>query len=181
MNRTLSLACAAICLLGYGATLCAQSDQPSLADVARQKSAAHAKRVVTNDEIPPSPEANNPPSSPANPAKTDKANAPAADKDATARDAAANPAAPSDPQARLQQLTQDNENLQRVIKKLQEKIDSTEDRGLIGTLGEVVMHAKAEIAANQAQIEKLKATGAAAGQTAGNPPPPITPPLPNRL
>ncbi|MGZ4832539.1 MAG: hypothetical protein ACXVZQ_06395, partial [Terriglobales bacterium] len=36
----------------------AQSNSPSLGDVARQKSSVKAKHVVTNDEIPPSPEAN---------------------------------------------------------------------------------------------------------------------------
>lgn len=157
LNRSLS--CAAALLVGLlgGTSLYAQSDQPSLAEIAKQKSGVRAKRVVTNDQIPPSPEANNPPAAAAKGAAT-PAN----------KNAAAKPEAAPDPQLRVQQLTAENADLHKVIAKLQEKIDTASDKDIIPTLNEAVQHAKTALANNQAEIDKLNA-GSAGGQTAGTP------------
>ncbi|HEY6923325.1 MAG TPA: hypothetical protein VI653_07650, partial [Steroidobacteraceae bacterium] len=77
-------------LLAAGAL--AQSNSPSLGDVARQKSSVKAKHVVTNDEIPPSPDADQPVAPPAG----TKADVPAA-----GTDAAAKPQSVPDPKARI--------------------------------------------------------------------------------
>ncbi len=53
MNRTRPWIIAAALLCTSTAVISAQSDQPSLADVARRKSAHKAKVVITNDDIPP--------------------------------------------------------------------------------------------------------------------------------
>src|ERR1051325_11143172 len=120
MIRKLTVSAALLaCLLASSMAL-AQSEGPSLADVARQKSATKSKRVVTNDEIPPSPDADKP-------AETKKPAAPATN--AAEKEAAAKPQAA--PEARLQQLTKENEDTLRVIGKLQEKIEATDDKKLI--------------------------------------------------
>jgi hypothetical protein len=163
MKSKLFLSCAAVLLVSLlaGTNLCAQSDQPSLADVARQKSGVKARRVVTNDQIPPSAEANNPPASPRNGAgSADKPATPAAGKDAASKSQA-----PPDPQTRMQKLNAENTDLIRVIAKLQEKIESSDDHSAITALSEAVQHAKSALAANQAEIDKLNASGPAANQT----------------
>ena len=168
MKSKLFLSCAAALLVSVlaGTNLCAQSDQPSLADIARQKSGVKAKRVVTNDQIPPSAEANNPPASPRNVSgSSDKSATPAAGKDAASKSQA-----PPDPQTRVQKLTAENTDLVRVIAKLQEKIESTNDHSAITPLSEAVQHAKSALAANQAEIDKLNAAGATASQTTENAP-----------
>jgi len=149
----------------------AQSTEPSLADIARQRSTVKAKHVVTNEEIPPSPAATEPLVSKAD-AKTDS-------KPKEATDPAAKAAAVADPQARLQALTKDNQDLQKIIEQLQAKIDASEDKALIKTLGETVQHAKKMMEQNDADIAKLKATGvtlAAADNAIGSKPaaPPST-------
>lgn len=149
--------------------LWAQSDQPSLADVARQKSAAKAKRVVTNDEIPPSPEANNVPASntAASGASGKTGAAPAAKKDTPKSDL------PADKQTRLQELTKESDSLRVIINQMQDKIADSNDPGRIGTLSEVLQHAKDALAKDEAEIDQLKAGSAAVGQpgaTAANQP-----------
>lgn len=167
MNRNRSLWCAAVamCVL-ITPCLWAQSDQPSLADVAKQKSAAKAKRVVTNDEIPPSPEANLVPASNTTAAGgSGKAGAaPAAKTDAPKSDL------PADKETKMQELTKDHEDLQKVIKQLQDKIAASADPSLIDTLSPVLQHAKDALAKNEAEMDKLKAGGAA-----GSPPGAIQP------
>ena len=161
MKRSLSLWCAAVvmCVL-VAPCLWAQSDQPSLADVAKQKSATKAKRVVTNDEIPPSPEANLVAASDttAAGASGNAGAAPAANKDAAKSDL------PADKQTKMQELTKDHEDLQKVIKQLQDKLAATTDSGLIDTLSPVLQHAKDALAKNEAEMDKLKAGGAAPSQ-----------------
>jgi cell division protein FtsB len=167
MKRSLSLWCAAVvmCVL-VAPCLWAQSDQPSLADVARQKSATKAKRVVTNDEIPPSPEANLVAASgTAAAGGSGKAGAaPAAKKDAAKFDL------PADKQTKMQELMKENDSLQKIIKQMQDKVDATNDPGRISTLSEVVKHAKEALAENQSEIDKLKAGGAATTQPGASPP-----------
>jgi hypothetical protein len=155
MNRTLSLCCAVavMCVLA-APCLWAQSDQPSLADVAKQKSATKAKRVVTNDEIPPSPEAN----------LVAASSTPAADVAPPAKKDAAKPDLPADKQAKLQELTKESDSLHKIIKQMQDKIASTDDSSRITNFSAVLEHAKVALAENQAEIDKLKAGGAAAGQ-----------------
>jgi hypothetical protein len=159
MNRNRSLWCAAVVMFVLAAPcLWSQSDQPSLADVARQKSAAKAKRVVTNDEIPPSPEANLAPApGPTAAGGSGKAGAaPAAKKEA------AKPDVPADKQSRMQELTKDHEDLLKVIKQLQDKLAANTDTSLADTLNPVLQHAKDALAKNEAEMDKLKAGGAAA-------------------
>lgn len=162
-NRILSLSCTVI-IVWLVATLgvCAQSDQPSLADVARQRSATRAKRVVTNDEIPPSPEANlvAAAATPAAGGSGKPGAAPAAKKDAAKADL------PAEKQTKMQELMKDHEDLQKVIKQLQDKIAATADPSLIDTLSPVLQHAKDALAKNEAEMDKLKAGGAAGSQPA---------------
>lgn len=150
-----------------GATLLGQSNEPSLADAARQKSAAKAKRVVTNDQIPPSPDANKPVTPAAT--KTDE-KGPAPD--------AATPGSKLDPQARLQQLTKENDELKNVMALLQSKIEASDDKTLIQTLGESVQHAKERIAKNDGEIAALKAGGASAEPGTKSQAPPLSSPSP---
>ena len=167
MKRNLFLWCAAVVLCVLVAPgLWAQSDQPSLADVAKQKSATKAKRVVTNDEIPPSPEANlvAAPGTTAAGASGKAGAAPAPNKDAAKADL------PADKQTRLQELMKESDSLQKIIKQMQDKVDASDDPGRISTLSEVVKHAKDALAENQAEIDKLKAGGAAASQPGATPP-----------
>ena len=134
----------------------AQSDQPSLADVARQKSTAKARRVVTNDEIPPNQEASNPSLS----SSAGEKSAMLAEKLTT-----------------QQQLMAERDSLEKIIKQMQEKIDASNDPNRVATLSEVVKHAKEALAENQQEIDKLKASGAASGQSDGAQPatnPPAT-------
>ena len=145
---------ATILVFAAAPILCAQSDQPSLADVAKQKSATKAKRVVTNEEIPPSPEANVVPVS-----KTGAADASTAPK----KDAAKSDL-PADKQTKLQELMEESDGLQKIIKQMDEKIAASNDPGRISTLSEVVLHAKAALAEDQSEIGKLKAGGAAGSQ-----------------
>jgi hypothetical protein len=56
----------------------------------------------------------------------------------------------------------DHEDLQKVIKQLQDKIAATADPSLIDTLSPVLQHAKDALAKNEAEMDKLKAGGAAA-------------------
>lgn len=164
-NRSLWCAAAVMCVL-VAPSLWAQSDQPSLADVARQKSATKAKRVVTNDEIPPSPEANLVPAPNTTAAAgSGKAGAaPAAKKDAAKSDL------PADKQTKMQELMKDHENLQKVVKQLQDKLAATTDPSLIDTLSPVLQHAKDALAKNEAEMDKLKAGGAAASQPGASQP-----------
>ena len=165
MKRNLSLSCTVIilCLL-VTPWVWAQADQPSLAEVARQKSETKAKRVVTNDEIPPSPEANLVAALGTTAAGgSSKVGAvPTAKKDAAKSDL------PADKQTKLQELMAERDTLQRAIKQMQEKIEASNDPGRISTLSEVVKHAKDALAENQSEIEKLK-TGAAAIPTTARP------------
>lgn len=156
----------------------AQSSQLSLADVARQKSASKAKRVVTNDEIPPSPEASNPPaSSPAvsaSPAGTKPDASKGADKGAVA----------AEKPTKLQELMKEHDSLEKIIKQLQEKIAASNDENRVATLSEVVKQAKEALAENQQEIDKLKSSGASSGQSDGaqpatNPPASTAPGLLN--
>lgn len=178
MKRTTVLVYAAASLLcGFaGAMMWAQSDQLSLADVARQKSTAKARRVVTNDEIPPSPLANNPPASSSAvagssaPAGAKPGANPGAGKDGDKS------AMPAEKLTKLQQLMAEHDSLEKIIKQMQEKIEASNDQNRIATLGEVVKHAKQALAENQQEIDKLKASDAASGdsgvtQPATNPPP----------
>ncbi|MGZ4823188.1 MAG: hypothetical protein ACXVZT_01150 [Terriglobales bacterium] len=142
----------------------AQSNSPSLGDVARQKSSVKAKHVVTNDEIPPSPDADKPVASPAGGTK--------ADVPATGTDAAAKPQSAPDPKARIAQLTKDNEETRRVIATLEAKIEASDDKKLIPALVEIVETRKRVMAQNEAEIEKLKAGGVPAAANAGNSPTP---------
>ncbi len=160
MNRKLSLWCAAVvmCVL-VAPGLWAQSDQLSLADVAKQKSATKAKRVVTNDEIPPSPEANLVPASNTTAAGGGKAGSTPADK----KDGAKSDL-PADKPTKLQELMAESDSLQKIIKQMEDKIDASNDPVRISTLSEVVQHAKAALAENQSEIDKLKAGGAAGSQ-----------------
>jgi hypothetical protein len=168
MNRKHVLRCvAALLLLLPGPAIWAQSqDQPSLGDVARQKRAVKARRVVTNDEIPPSPEANNPPASSsaagtsalgpaAKPGTT-----PAAKPDGNKSDSA------PDKQTKLQELMTDREHLQNALKKMQDTVAETDDQQRRATLGQVVKHAQEALEANQKEIDKLRASGAAAADPA---------------
>ena len=165
MKQNLCLACAAVLLMCCAITLCAQSDQPSLADIARQKSAHKAKRVVTNEEIPPSPEADNSASSKASGA----GGSGKADSSGDKRESTPKSPAPLNPETQIQQLMTENDNLQKITKKLQDKIEASADRGRIATLSEVVQHAKSEIAANQAKIDKLKSAAAATSPAPASP------------
>jgi hypothetical protein len=162
MKRNLSLPCTVIivCLLATP-RVWAQSDQPSLADVARQKSATKAKRVVTNDEIPPSPEANLVAAASTTAARgSGKAGAAsAAEKDAAKSDL------PADKQTKMQELMKEHEDLQKVIKQLEDKLATTTDANLVDTLSPVLVHAKDALAKNQSEIDKLKAGAAASPPT----------------
>ena len=152
MNQNRSLWCAALvmCVL-VAPSLWAQTDQPSLADVARRKSATKAKRVVTNDEIPPSPEASLVAASSTPAAGV----APPAKKDAAKSDL------PADKQTKMQELMKEHEDLQKVIKQLEDKLATTTDASLVDTLSPVLVHAKDALAKNQSEIDKLKAGAAA--------------------
>jgi len=175
MKRKNSLPYAAallVCLLA-GSVMWAQSDQPSLADVARQKSATKAKRVVTNDEIPPSPEANNPPPSSGASTSSAKGSAPGAKADA--KKPAEKPAMSAEKQTKLQELMQEHDNILKVIAQLQQLIDSASDQNRIVTLSPMLEHAKDSLAENQAEIDKLKAGGAAASQPGATPPANVPP------
>jgi hypothetical protein len=153
---------------GLGSAAWAQSDQPSLADVARRKPAAKAKVVVTNDQIPPSPEANNPPASSSGSA-TAAASKPAPD---TSKPNSGKPQVAPENQAKLQQLETDRAQLQQVIKHLEEKIAASDDEHAKTTLSGVLQHAKEALDEDQKQIDKLKAAvpGAAADKPAEKPP-----------
>jgi hypothetical protein len=167
MNRNRSLWCAAVVMFVLAVPcLWSQADQPSLGDVARQKSAAKAKRVITNDEIPPSPEANLAPApGPTAAGGSAKAGAvPAAKKDVAKSDL------PADKQTRMQELMKDHEDLQKVIKQLQDKLAANADTSLADTLSPVLQHAKDALAKNEAEIDKLKASGAAASQAGASQP-----------
>jgi chromosome segregation ATPase len=175
MKRIHGLLCAAVLLgLTAGAVMVgAQSDQPSLADVAKQKSAAKARRVVTNDEIPPSPEANNPPASSAAPAASSAGNAPGAKADAKKADAKKdgdNAGMSAEKQTKLEALMKEVDSLQTIVKTLQDQIDATNDKNRIATLSPVLQHAKEALAANQAEIDKAKAGGAAGSQSGATQP-----------
>ncbi len=182
MKRNSVLLCAAALLLLLTGVLSAQSDpqqsgdQRSLAAAAKQKPAAKAKRVITNDEIPPSPEANNPPptASGAAAASGSAARPPASDtkkpgdKTATA----------AEKQTRLQQLMKDRDDLQNVMQELQRQLDSTTDENRIAALTPMLQHAKDSMAETEAEIDKLKASGAAAapgGKPAATAPAPPAP------
>ncbi len=131
-----------------GTMVVAQTNEPSLGDVARQKSVAKAKRVVTNEEIPPSPEADKPPESAKAISKTPAAN----DDDQKAKPA-------TDPQARLVELTKDNQDLQKVVTQVQSKNEASEDPEIKKTLAETLQHVKTLMEQNNAEIAKLKEAG----------------------
>jgi hypothetical protein len=177
-NRNLSLWCAAAVLCALLVPgLWAQSDQPSLADVARQKSATKAKRVVTNDEIPPSPEAN----LVAAPGTTAAAGSAKAGALPTAKKDAAKSDLPADKQTKIVELMKENDALQKVVKQMQEKVAATTDPSRVDTLSQVLQHAKDALAENQAEIDKLKAGGAAGSQPGAvrpTPNPPANAPQP---
>jgi hypothetical protein len=169
MKQNLSLCTVTIACLLATPLVWAQSDQPSLADVARQKSAAKAKRVVTNDEIPPSPEANLvPPPKPAASAGSGKTGAPAAKTDAPKSDL------PADKQTKMQELVKDHEDLLKVVKQLQDKIAA--DPNLLDTLSPVLQHAKDALAKNEAEMERAKASAATTGQSGASQPASVPPP-----
>ncbi|MGI9103789.1 MAG: hypothetical protein ACR2IF_15220 [Terriglobales bacterium] len=150
----------------------AQSDQPSLGDIARQKAKSKAKKVVTNDEIPPSALANAPAPAPTG-ATASPAGGPA---NTSVGPAAGKPGdAKTDPkeqekQSKLDNLQKERDSLDKVIAQLQKQIDETNEENRKATFREVIEHAKQEQARAQADIDKLKAGGA--GQQA----PPAAPP-----
>ena len=165
MKRTTVLVYAAASLfyLLAGAMMWAQSDQPSLVAVAQQKSASKAKRVVTNDEIPPSPEANNPPVSSS---AVSGAAAGSGTKPATSKDADKSATSAEKP-TKLQELMREHDSLEKMIKQMQEKIDATNDQSRIATLSDVMKHTMEVLAENQQEIDELKASDAASGNSAG--------------
>jgi hypothetical protein len=171
MNRTGSLPLAAallFCLLPAN-VLYAQSDQPSLADVARQKSAAKAKRVVTNDEIPPSPEADKPlPSLSADSPATAAAGKPEA---AAKNNKAAKPDSVPEKPTKLQELLTERANLEQILKKMQDKVAETNDEQRQATLGQVVEHTQEALDENQKEIDQLRASEPAAENSTGANPP----------
>jgi peptidoglycan hydrolase CwlO-like protein len=178
MKRKHLLSCAAALLVFLlpGITLWAQSqDQPSLGDVARKKSAARARRVVTNDEIPPSPDADKPisPSAGALAARAAVNPDAAAQKNIPAKFDSA-----PQKQIRLQELISDRDHLQKVLKKMQDKVAETNDEQRKKTLGEVIQHTKDALEENQKEIDEVRAGGpAAANQPAAGPSaPPSAPP-----
>jgi hypothetical protein len=137
-----------------GNSIWAQSqDQTPLGDVARHKPAVKAKRVVTNDEVPPSSEANNVPSpTSSTPKEPDSAVAPAgADLPASKN------ANPSGQQAKLQKLTADNERLLKVVKDLEARIADTPDQQRKATLTEVLQHVRQQMFENQKEMARLRA------------------------
>lgn len=150
------------------------SDQPSLGEIARQKSKAKAKKVVTNDEIPPSPEADKPVGTPASSSGAAAAGAAAgpagAPGAATDKDAAAKPGAQKETLSKIDQLKKENESLEKIIKQLQARIAETNDEDRKRNFGDVIKHAQENMAANDAEIAKLKAAGAAAGAPKAPPP-----------
>ncbi len=148
------------------------NEQPSLADIAKKKPTAKAKHVVTNDEIPPSPEANNPPAGSADASAGTAASGPGAKPEG--KKEAAKPGAAADKQTKLQQLMKEQADLQKVINQLQQMVDGSTDQNRIASLSGPLQHAKDQLAANQAEIDKLKAGGGAgpSGATPGQPPAP---------
>lgn len=130
-----------ITLLLAGTMVVAQAQkEPSLGEIARQKPAVKAKRVVTNEEIPPSPEADKPAA-------------------AKSESTGANGPKAADPQARLQELTKNNQELQKILDQVQLKIAGTQDAAVIKTLVDTIEHVKKLMEQNDAEIAKLKAAG----------------------
>ncbi|MBZ5568309.1 MAG: hypothetical protein LAN64_10730 [Acidobacteriia bacterium] len=173
MKRIPVLVCAVASLFCWfaGAMMWAQSVQPSLPDVARQKPTAKATRVVTNDEIPPSPLADNPAtsSSAASAAAAGSGTKPAVHKDADKGTASA------EKPTKLQELMNENESLEKIIKQMQEKIDATNDQDRIAALSDVMKHTMELLAENRQEIDALKASDAASGQSAAAQPPTVLP------
>lgn len=167
IHGLLYAAVALLALTTLTTTVWAQSDQPSLGDVARQKSAAKARKVVTNDEIPLSPEANNPPVSSSAAAASSSGAAPGVKADA-GKDGD-QPATSAEKQNKLPALMKEVASLKTIVKTLQDQIDATNDPNRIETLSQVLQHAKDSLLQNQEEIEKLKAGAAGAGQ--GDAPP----------
>lgn len=172
-NHSLPCAAALLICLFAGSVAWGQSDQPSLADVAKQKSTAKAKKVVTNDEIPPSPDANNPP--PSSGASTSSATGSAPGAKADAKKPAEKPAMSAEKQTKLQELMQEHDNILKVIAQLQQQIDSTNDQNRVIALSPMLQHARDSLAENQAEIDKLKASGGGSQATA-KPPATTAPP-----
>ncbi len=168
-NRYVLGAAVLLVLIASG-VIWGQSDQPSLADVAKHKPAAKAKHVVTNDEIPPSPEAESTPApSAAGPGSASAASSPA---DAKAADTKKPDKAklPPEKQTRLQELEKDHDSLQKIIKQLQDEVASSNDQNRIVTLNGVIDHAKQALAENEKETAKLKASGAGGGASQTSPP-----------
>jgi hypothetical protein len=159
----LRYAAALLGLLAGTTMMGAQSNEPSLGDVARKKSAAKARKVVTNDEIPPSPEANNP--TPSAPAAWSAGAAP--DVKADTRKDGEQAATSAEKQTRLQALMKEVDSLKTIVKTLQDQIDATNDENRIETLSQVLQHAKESLLQNQNEMDKLKAGAAGADQSDG--------------
>jgi hypothetical protein len=154
------------CLLASTAMWGQAVVQHSLGDVARQKSSVKARRVITNDEIPPSPEANKVPSPTSSTSKPEEAPAPSGADQPEPKNSE------SSEQADLQQFTIELARLRKIIKDLEGKIAATTDPQRKATLGEVVQHAKDSLRENERQIDKLTAGDAAANPPAANSPAP---------
>ena len=164
------------CLLASTAVWAQAGDQHSLGDVARQKSSAKARRVITNDEIPPSPEANNVPSPTNSASKGENAKGENAKAENAPEPSGANQAEPknseSSEQADLQQFTVELARLRKIIKDLEGKIAATTDAQRKATLSEVLQHAKDSLQEIERQTDKLKAAPANQPAADSTAPPP---------
>lgn len=161
MKRTSSwiLALTAMfCLLPAGVAQ-AQSNQPSLADVARRKPVRKAKIVVTNDDIPPVPEPSKPPASAPNGTDETAASGSAAPSQAPA---AGKAQLPPDKQAKLQELLNERANLEAVIKHLEKIMAERTDEPARTNLDNTLQHAKQGLDQKQKEIDQLRAATSAA-------------------
>ncbi len=140
-----------------------QSDQPSLADAARVKAKLKSRTVITNDDIPPSAQANAPAPAPA--ASTTSSAAAGGSAATPAASAAGKPgdakpdAKDKEKQTQLQKLQEERDSLDKVIAQLQKQIDETNEENRKTTFREVIKHAQEQQAKVQAEIDKLKAGG----------------------
>lgn len=180
MKRESVLRCAwalLFCLLAVAVAWAQSEKQPSLADVARQKPGAKAKRVITNDEIPPSPEANNTAPAAASAGSAANASAPGGKAEDGKEGKKEQGQAPTSPekQTKLQALMKEHQSLETILAQLQQQIQGTDNDNVISTLSGMIQNTKEQLAANQEEIDKLKA-GGAAGQEGVSPKATQTPP-----
>jgi hypothetical protein len=147
---TVALAAALFCALA-GSSMWAQSNQPSLAEVARRKPPHKAKVVITNDDIPPSREANSMPASTT--AGTAAESSPAQEHP---KDNAVASKLPPEKESKLQELLTERGNLEAVVKHLEDSLAEKKDLQAMDTLNEVLLHAKQELHDKQKQIDNLR-------------------------